>query len=215
MTPNEPPTHLMGRVSRIAHLTARMADVLLSRRLTPAEQAEVAGLLASPAEQAMFWGQPRADQRHGLAAARSAAEARPGRAELIRAALLHDIGKRHARLGAVGRAWAVVGSAMGLPPSVRAADYLDHGRLAGEELAAGGAEPLVVSYALHHHGRCPEEVSPVDWEVLAAADRARFPSIPPIRRRRQRPRPSRRSTYDRRPTYDVVSPAGEARSHDL
>lgn len=205
----------MERVSRIAHLTARMADVLLSRRLTPAEQAEVAGLLASPAEQAMFWEQPRADQRHGLFAARSVAEAHPSRADLIRAALLHDIGKRHARLGAVGRAWAVVRSAMGLSPSVRVADYLDHGRLAGEELAAGGAEPLVVTYAHHHHGQRPEEVSPEDWEVLTAADRARFPSVPLTRRRLQRPRPSRRSTYDRCPTYDAISPTGEARSHDL
>ena len=198
----------MQRVSRIAHLAVRMLDVLLSRRLTPTEQAEVSGDLVSPAEQAVFWNQPRADQRHGLEAARSVGTACPGRGDLLRAALLHDIGKRHTRLGVVGRAWAVIGTALRLPPSARVARYLDHGRLAAEELAAGDAEPLVVAYALHHHGRRPEEIAAEDWKVLQAADRARLPAVSSARRRRQRPRLSRP------PTYDETFPAGEATRHD-
>ena len=198
----------MAHLSRLAHLAARLVDVVLSRRLTPIEQAEVAEHLASPAERAMFWEQPRADQRHGLASARAVAARCPDRGDLIRAALLHDIGKRHARLGAPGRSWVAVCSVMGLPLSARMAGYLDHGRSAAGELSAAGAEALVVAYALHHHGRRPDGISAEDWEVLEKADRARLPVPAPIRRL-QRPRTTRSRTYD------GVSPAGEATNDEL
>ena len=168
---------MLARLSRLGHLAARYADAVLSRRLSPSEQDEAARLLASDAERAMFWGQPGADRRHGLAAARAVAEARPGRTDLIRAALLHDAGKRRARLGAAGRVRAEIRSRLGLPPSEREAAYLDHGRLGAEELAAAGAEPLVAAYALRHHGGRPDEISPDDWAVLQAADRARLPGL--------------------------------------
>lgn len=163
------------RPFRLFHLAARFMDAALSRRLTPAEQDEAARLLASEAERAMFWGQSRADQRHGLAAARSAAEARPGRTDLIRAALLHDAGKRRVRLGAAGRVWTELRAGLGLAPTERGAAYLDHGRLGSEELAAAGAEPLVSAYARFHHEGRPGEISSEDWAVLQAADRARLP----------------------------------------
>ena len=128
---------------------------------------------------------------------------------MVRAALLHDIGKRHARLGTAGRSWAVVRSAMGRRPSTRAATYLNHGTLGSDELAAGGAEPLAVAYALHHHGNRPDGIPPEDWAVLDAADRASFPAMLPVIRPRQRPRPARSATYD------GISPAVGASSHDL
>ena len=196
LTTPAPLVPLRKRIHRLGHLAARYTDAVLSRRLTPAEQAEAAGYLRSDAERGMFWGQSRADRRHGLAAARSIAVARPDRPDLIRAALLHDVGKRHARLGAAGRVWAVVRSGLGFPPSERGAVYLDHGRRAAEELAAGGTEPLVVAYALHHHGRRPSEIASEDWKMLQEADRARLPGYGPDRRRRQRPRPDGPSTYD-------------------
>ena len=155
-------------------------EVIFSRRLTPAEQAEVARYLVSPVERAIFWDQPSADQQHGLAAARSVVAAYPDRMDMVRAALLHDIGKRHSRLGPVGRTWAVVCGAMGCP-SERAVAYLDHGKLGSDELAGVDAEPLVVAYALHHHGTCPDGVSPEDWTVLQTADRAVLPSSRPVR----------------------------------
>ena len=163
------------RLSRLAHLAARYADAVLSGRLTPSEQDEAARLLASDAERAMFWGQSGADRRHGLAAARAVAASRPGRTDLIRAALLHDAGKRRARLGAAGRVRAVIRSGLGLPPSEREAAYLDHGRLGAEELAAAGAGALAADYARHHHGGRPDSIPPEDWAVLQAADRARLP----------------------------------------
>ncbi len=175
------------RSFRLLHLAARFTDVVLSRRLSPAEQDEAARLLASDAERTLFWGQSRADQRHGLAAARAVAEARPGRTDLIRAALLHDAGKRRVRLGAAGRVWTELRAGLGLPPTERGAAYLDHGRLGAEELAAAGAEPLVSAYARSHHGRRPDEISEEDWAVLQAADRAR----PSLFRRRPKTLPGR------------------------
>lgn len=166
---------MRARLSRPVHLAARYADAVLSRRLAPSEQDEAARLLASDEERAMFWGQSGADRRHGLAAARAVAGSHPGRTDLIRAALLHDAGKRRARLGAAGRALAEIRSWLGLPPTERGAAYLDHGRLGAEELAAAGAEPLVAAYARHHHGGRPDSITPGDWAVLQAADRAHLP----------------------------------------
>ena len=156
-----------------------MLDVVSSPRLSPSEQAEVAEYLRSPAERDLFWDQPRADQRHALASARSVLAACPDRSDMVRAALLHDVGKRHSRLGPVGRSWAVVSGALNRP-SERTAAYLDHGRLGSTELDRAGAEPLVVNYARDHHRSRPAEISPQDWAVLQAADRAE----PPWPRRR-------------------------------
>lgn len=165
---------MMGAAARPLHLVARLLDVVSSRRLSPSEQAEVARHLLSSAERAAFWDQPKADQRHALAAARSVLAACPDRSDLVRAALMHDIGKRHSRLGPVGRSWAVVSGALNRP-SRRAAAYLDHGGLGAAELARAGAEPLVVAYIHHHHGSRPDGISPKDWSVLQAADRAEPP----------------------------------------
>ena len=164
----------MGPAARPFHLAARLLDVVSSRRLSPVEQAEAARYLLSPIERALFWDQPRADQRHGLAAARSVRAACPDRTDMVRAALLHDIGKRHSRLGPIGRSWAVVCGALNRA-SERATAYLDHGRLGGAELARAGTEPLVVAFARHHHGDRPDEIALEDWAVLQAADRAAPP----------------------------------------
>ena len=184
------------RVSDLIHVVARLADVVLSRRLTPLEQAEVAPYLRFSMERDMFWGQPRADQRHGLEAARFVAAGCPGRHELIRAALLHDTGKRHARLGPVGRSWAVLRRAAGLAPTPRIASYLDHGKLGAYELAAAGAEPLVVAYTRHHHGERPDGIRSEDWDVLQDADRAFLAGPPSLANRSQRPRLARLPPYD-------------------
>ena len=164
----------MGPVARPFHLAARLLDVLSSRRLSPTEQAEVADYLVTPEERALFWAQPRADQRHALASARCVLAACPDRSDMVRAALFHDIGKRHSGLGAIGRSWAVLCGALNRS-SRRATAYGDHGRLGAAELARAGAEPLVVAYARHHHGSRPGEIAPEDWAVLQAADRAEPP----------------------------------------
>lgn len=172
--------------SGLGHLAARLADVVLSRRLTPLEQAEVAAYLRTSTERAMFWGQPTADQRHGLQAARSVGAARPDRSDLIRAALLHDAGKRHARLGPLRRSWAVLRTATGMKPTSRLSSYLDHSKLGADELEEAGAEPLIVAYTLHHHGERPGSISLEDWEVLVTADRSFLPKFPSLTYRPRR-----------------------------
>ena len=154
------------------HLAARFFDVLAARALTPGEQAEVAALLANDAERSMFWGQSRADHRHGWSAARIVRSARPDRGDLVRAALLHDVGKRHARLGPVGRSLATMQGRLGSSLPSRSARYRDHGRIAARELEQSGAEPLVVAFARHHHNSRPAEIAQDDWDLLQAADRA-------------------------------------------
>lgn len=121
----------------------------------------------------MYWDQPRADQRHGLQAARYVLGVRPGRRDLARAALLHDTGKRHARLGVVARSVAGLVRLVGGRGRGRIAAYLEHGAVAGEELAALGVDPLISAYATHHHGRRPASIREDEWQVLAAADRVR------------------------------------------
>jgi hypothetical protein len=155
------------------HLVARFFDVATAKRLRPGEQQEVAGWLIDATERDMFWDQPAADQRHGLGAARYVARRQPERIDLIRAALLHDTGKRFARLGIVARSWASLLRLAGKSGRGRVAAYLDHGPLAAAELEAAGAEALVVDFARSHHGERPASISVDDWALLDEADRVR------------------------------------------
>jgi hypothetical protein len=122
------------------------------------------------AEGSLFWGQSAPDQRHALDSARAVAAARPERADLERAALLHDVGKRHAGLGAVGRSLATGFRLLHLPTRGRWAAYLAHAQAGAADLAVAGAEPVVVAFARHHHGPRPGDIGPADWELLCRAD---------------------------------------------
>ncbi len=154
---------------QLRHLVARFFSVVRARPLGPREQAEAAALLRPP-ERRLFWDQPTADQRHGLEAARRALRDAPGRRDLGRAALLHDVGKRHARLGPVGRSLASAVALAGLPQRGRVAAYLDHGAVGAGELAAAGAERIVVQFARWHHAARPPEFAAGEWALLQRAD---------------------------------------------
>ena len=153
----------------LRHLTKRFFSVLGAKRLSPREQAEAEGLLR-PDERELFWGQHPADQRHGLESAKAVLGASPGRRDLARACLLHDVGKRHARLRVLGRTAATVGAIAHLPLTSAMSAYLDHGRLGGDDLARAGAEDLVVSFARFHHESAPPGVDIEDWALMVAAD---------------------------------------------
>jgi hypothetical protein len=155
----------------LPHLARRFFGVLVAAPLRPGEQA-AAGALLRPAERGLFWGQPAADQRHGLECARAVQAACPGRRDLARAALLHDLGKRQAGLGAVGRSIATALAAARLPVPGRFAAYREHGPLGATELEAAGAEPLVAAFARHHHGERPAGIAAEDWDALRRADHA-------------------------------------------
>lgn len=173
------------------HLAARFIDVVTARRLSQDERSEVEGWLRSE-EIDPYFAQPAADQRHGLVAARKVGAQVPDRLDLIRAALLHDVGKRHARLGAWGRIVGTLLQIGGITGGGRFGAYRRHGEIGATELLELGAEPLVVAYARHHHGQRPPEITPDIWELLDSADRAR-----PVKTF------IRRSTNQNGQTYDL------------
>lgn len=152
-----------------AHLVRRFFDVASARQLTDYEQAEV-GEWVSGDLQTLFLAQDHADQRHGYEAARSVIELGRASPDVIEAALLHDIGKRHAGLGLVGRSAASVLIVLNLPLSARMSAYRDHGPVGSAELADAGAGSLAVDFALHHHDQRPESITRDVWETLVAAD---------------------------------------------
>ena len=156
------------------HLPARLVDFLTSEALTGREMSRIDGWLR-PEEAAPFAEQPVADQRHAYQAAVLVGTARGDRPDLVRAALLHDLGKRHSRLGWFARSAVTLFDLVGIRWRGRGQAYLEHGRLGADELAALGAEPVVVSFARNHHSQCPPEIAPDDWMLLMTADAARRP----------------------------------------
>ena len=154
---------------RLLHLARRFLESLRSRPLDPIEQDQIAGWLRT-GEADLFWEQQRIDRRHAYEAAAAVSRARPERLDLVRAALLHDVGKRHSALRIPGRVAASLLSLAHLPTAGRYRAYLDHGTLGSADLAERGAEPIVVAFAAAHQGPPPESADPSDWAILRAAD---------------------------------------------
>jgi putative nucleotidyltransferase with HDIG domain len=136
--------------------------------LEVAEAEEVESWL-TPDQSWLFFSQSTADQRHGYQAALVAREGGLTSAG-VAAALLHDIGKRHARLGVIGRTCASLAIKLGLPLTRRWRLYRDHGETGSRELDALGSEPLIVEFARHHHGKRPPAIPNETWEILLLAD---------------------------------------------
>ncbi|MDX1448091.1 MAG: HDIG domain-containing protein [Acidimicrobiia bacterium] len=151
-----------------AHLARRFFWTLRAGDLTATELAEVERLL-TPRQFALFVEQGPADRRHGWDAGRTVAKETDD-LEVIRAALLHDIGKRHARLGVIGRTVASVLARLRIPAPGRLGLYLGHAALGAEELAAAGSSALVVDFTHTHHGRKPAGIEQATWDLLVRAD---------------------------------------------
>ncbi len=120
----------------------------------------------------VFFEQMTADQRHGYHAALSVISDGRSDSDVIAAALMHDIGKRHARLGVIGRSVTSIMILLGLPLTRRMLLYKDHGRNGARELARLGAPPLAIEFALHHQGERPHTIENQIWEILISADQA-------------------------------------------
>ncbi len=142
--------------------------MLRPRPLTPVEQLDAARHLRT-AEYELFWRQAPADQRHAYETMRRASLESPD-PTVLRAALLHDVGKATVELGAVRRSLATVLDALGLPMTSRMRSYRDHGPRGAGLLAAAGAEPLVVAFAARHPDADPGEFDPAMWSALLDAD---------------------------------------------
>lgn len=156
----------------LPHLAARFFAAVRARPLTGDEQAWIASRLG-PAELAVFADQPVHDQRHGLTAARWMESEARDRPDMVRAAMLHDIGKRHARLGIPGRVVASLAMKLHLPLRGRFSRYRDHGPLGADELRGLGTEAIVWRYARCHHGAPDPDIDPADLAILDRADRAK------------------------------------------
>lgn len=152
-----------------AHLVRRFFDVATARPLSLPERDAVGGWLPAQLSE-LFFDQTSADQRHGYHAAMSVIAEGVDSDDVIVAALCHDIGKRHARLGLVGRSLASVLILLRAPLTERMIAYRDHGLLGARELGASGAPSLAIDFALHHHGDRPPTIKAQTWDVLIAAD---------------------------------------------
>jgi hypothetical protein len=151
------------------HLVERFFGHLSASALSPAEQQLVADRLDEHGT-ALFFAQGVADQRHAFDVAELVAETLPGDDEVYVAALLHDVGKRHSRLGALGRTVATILDGVGAPMTARMRWYRRHGMAGAADLASAGYDGLVVAFAANHPGPRPEGVDPVAWDALVAAD---------------------------------------------
>jgi len=158
------------RLRHLPHLIRRFFGSLRARRPRPADQIFIAGMLRGDAAR-LFASQRPMDQHHALRTARRVAVMAPGRDDLVRAALLHDVGKTHAELGVIGRSVASLLAIARMPARGRFAAYLDHGRLGASDLRSVGEAGIAVAFAAHHHAAAaPANTDPSDWALLRAAD---------------------------------------------
>lgn len=114
---------------------------------------------------ALFLSMNNQDQRHGIDVA-----TRTGDAALTEAALLHDVGKLVAQLGAITRSCATVFDALSFPVPDSWDLYLRHGEIGAEMLEDAGAAPLTVAFARFHPGPTPHGIIESQWLALAKAD---------------------------------------------
>lgn len=154
----------------LAHLVVRFFRSLRSRRPGIDDQQLIARHLTEN-EALVFWRQPIPDLDHCVRGARHIMSVAPARHELVRAFLLHDIGKRHAHLGTIRRSITTALDLVGLPVGSRGRAYLDHAAVGADELEQMGCEVMVIAFAAHHHHARPSDVPEADWVVLVSADR--------------------------------------------
>lgn len=156
------------------HLARRFFEVLIARPLDPTEESAVASWIDSGLWD-LFASQQVADQRHGFETGRRVLDSGITDPDMVTAGALHDVGKRHSRLGAVGRTVATVLMATRIPLPRRMAAYRDHGTLGADDLEKAGAPTIAVLFARHHQGKRPASIPEATWEILHAADLARKP----------------------------------------
>ena len=160
---------LRSFIEELPHYVSRFFGFFRLRPLSPREQDEVRRLLPS-VEAGLFFDMQTEDQRHCHDMARRVAVALPGDQVAVRAALLHDVGKRHHRIGVVGRSMATVLGHLGLAMPVTMRSYWDHAGIGAQDLEAVGSDPFVVEFAAHHPGGPPPWATDPRWPILIDAD---------------------------------------------
>jgi hypothetical protein len=167
---------IAGDFGSMRHLAERFFDALSPAGPPPEEEAWAQGHLL-PGELELWRRMSGPDRRHAVGVAREAGRLlqdggdRPSR-PVVAAALLHDVGKVEARMGAVPRA-VVTLAAIGfgrhrlIRPGrsrprgwrTRARLYLTHDRVGAGLLRRAGSDPLTAAWAEEHH------LSPRRWTV--------------------------------------------------
>ena len=160
---------MIGRLDQVGHLAERFFGHLRAKPPGPDDQRFVHERLEGVCAD-LFWSQRVPDQRHGIDVARRVKAALPNDAGVVSAALLHDVGKIEANIGAVSRSIATVLASAGLPMTIRMRKYREHGRRGAAVLEEADCEPLAVSFARYHPGPAPAETDPVRWKTLSDAD---------------------------------------------
>ena len=150
------------------HLASRFFGGLRARDLDPDEVRWIREILSEP-EFALFMAQPIIDRRHGHESATSMSRHTTER-DVIRAAALHDVGKRHARLGLIGRSLASACIKLGLPLTNRFQTYHNHPEIGRRELVEAGSPHVVVSFTGAHHGTRPADIDETTWRQLVDSD---------------------------------------------
>lgn len=151
------------------HLATRFFDYLRATPLSD-EDMQTARSILTPEEAEIFFDQSQRDQAHGFDAALVVLDSGRSTDERLRAALLHDVGKRHAGLGVLGRVTASILIKAGMPLTRRFKLYRDHGPVGAADLEAAGSPSLVVEFARAHHSSRPASLSDEDWALLQSAD---------------------------------------------
>ena len=154
------------------HQIRRFFDTVTACPLLAEETQRVAAWLDDPTIMALFLDQPVTDQRHSLVCGDYVA-AITDRPEMIQAAILHDVGKRHAEFGWLRRSLAGLFDFLRVDASRAIRLYNTHGPIGADELSERGAHPLVVEFARAHHSARPDAITDADWSLLLAADNER------------------------------------------
>lgn len=154
------------------HRIRRFFATLTARTLSESELGQIAGWLDNDDLLTAFREQPATDQRHALRCGAFVA-AETDRVDLIQAAVLHDVGKRHVGFGVVRRSLAGIMDVLRVAPTGSFRLYNTHGPIGADELSSLGAPALVIDFARSHHALRPDTISAEDWALLQASDNER------------------------------------------
>lgn len=170
----------------LRHYAARFVTSLSRRPPDPQDEAWVRATVTE-SEWLLYARLANADRRHCVFSGRELVRLLGPDADpvLVRASMLHDVGKVHAQLGTIGRSVSTVLTYALGPGRVRGwADrpgwrgrcgrYETHAERGADELRAAGSPPVVVAWAAGHHH--PERMAGTglrtgEVDALVRADR--------------------------------------------